>query len=373
MIPVAKPLIDQEEIDAAVAVLKSGMYSSGEEVKQFEKEFSVYNGVKYSVSCNSGTAAIHMALLALGVGPGDEVIVPSVSFFATVSPIMMVGAEPVFCEVSQRGLMEAKNFGGLITEKTKAIIPVHLHGHPCNMDEIMAVAKKYNLYVVEDCAQAHGAKFKDQKVGSFGDVGCFSFFATKNITTIEGGMITTNNEYIAEQCNMYRSHGMIDRDTHSVLGYNYRMNELSGAIGRVQLKKLDRFNEIRRQNSSMIYNGLFNNEELVPRDAHHFKWLQHKKDEKDCYNVYFWCPIFAGSTHAMNDFKTFLRKEKVGFRCRYTSPMYEQPIFKNKYAHIDYTNARNFCGSVIGLPNHQGMSTDDITHLVSILLKYFKV
>ena len=355
MIHVARPNIDDQEVNAAIEVLKSGNYTSGSINGKFEEEFAKYCDTDFAASCNSGTAAIHMVLLALGIGPGDEVIVPSISFFATVSPILMVGAEPVFCDVELYGNMSANSAETYITEKTKAIIPVHLHGRPCNMTEIMQLARRYNLFVIEDCAQAHGAEFQNRKVGSFGDAGCFSFFATKNMTTIEGGMVTTNNPRIDEMCRLYRSHGMINRDEHAVLGYNYRLNELSAAIGRIQLKKLDDFNKKRRENSLTIYN-------MVKKESLKFPRVQ------PIYNhVYFWCPVYTEAAWVMDMLKSHLKRNGIGFRSRYSVPMYKQPIFKNKYYNVKNRVAETFCKNVIGMPNHPGITKDELDKVISVM------
>lgn len=358
MIDVARPMIDEEEINAAIDVLKSGHYTSGKINEEFEKEFATYTDSEYAVSCNSGTAALHMALLAFGIGSGDEVIVPSISFFATASAVLMVNAEPVFCEVNEYGLMTAEAVENCITEKTKAIIPVHLYGFPCDMDSIMGVAERYNLYVIEDCAQAHGAIYKGQKVGSIGDAGCFSFFATKNMTTIEGGMVTTFNRGISDKCRLYRSHGMINRDEHVLLGYNYRMNELSAAIGRIQLRKLNDFNRKRWENSIYIYNRLSNIQKNI---------ISFPKVPSSCYSVYFWCPVYTNQAFIMDKLKSRLKKEEIGFRCRYNVPMYKQPIFRNKYKNVNNPVAESFCRNVIGLPNYPGLTKEELNRVAEVL------
>jgi dTDP-4-amino-4,6-dideoxygalactose transaminase len=351
-------MINNEEINEAIKVLKSGNYTSGEINKKFEEEFAEYIDCAYAVSCNSGTAALHMALLAIGIGPGDEVIVPSISFFATVSPVMMVGAEPSFCDVNSHGLMAASKIEECITEKTKAIIPVRLHGMPCDMDSIMDLAEKYDLYVIEDCAQAHGAMYKGQRVGNIGDVGCFSFFATKNMTTIEGGMVTTYNKKISDKCKLYRSHGMVDRDNHAVLGYNYRMSELNAAIGRVQLRRLDSFNLKRKENSIYIYNRLSKIDSMVLKFPLVPSYINH---------VYFWCPVYTTTDHVMDNLKKRLTENGIGFRCRYSLPMYKQPIFKNKYKHITHPTAEKFCKTVIGLPNYPGLNEDELNDICGVM------
>ena len=243
-IKVAEPLVGEEEVNAVREVLLSGMYVSGKKVKEFEEKFAEYIGTKYAIATSSGTAALHISLACLDIGPGDEVIVPPMTFFATIEAVLYQNAIPIFADVDENYCMDPKSIENVITNRTKAIIPVHLFGYSANMKRIMEIARKYDLYVIEDCAQAHGTEYYGKKVGSIGHIGAFSFFATKNMTTGEGGMITTNDEEVAKKAKMIRSHGMIDRDNHIMLGYNYRMTEMEAAFGLVQLSKLDQLNEI---------------------------------------------------------------------------------------------------------------------------------
>lgn len=363
MIYVAKPYIDEEEIEAVVEVLKSGLYTSGRRVEDFERAFGDYIGSKYAVACNSGTAALHMSLLAL-YGNREyrepiEIIVPPMTFFATISAVVMAGCEPVFVDVKKDCNIDEKYIEEAITPNTKGIIPVHFFGKPCNMDAIIKIAKKYNLDVIEDCAQAHGATIGRKKVGSFGACGCFSFFATKNMTTIEGGIITTDRKDIYEKAKLLRSHGMTDRDTHSMIGYNYRMNEVSAAIGLAQLRKLDMLNEKRIANSEYLFENIekhkiagFNiDRKIVPG------------------HVYFWYPVGV-EWNLSDDFKDYLKRNGIGFRHRYTKPLYKQPAFRGKYNHLNLHCAENLSGNVIGLPNHPGMTKDELDKVIEVVNNY---
>ena len=209
-------------------------------MKEFEEQFAAYIGTKYAVAVSNGTSALFLALETLGVGPGDEVIVPPMTFFATVSSVLYLRATPVFADIDPDDLcLSPQSVESRITSKTKAIIPVHLFGASAKMDPLLAISQKHNIPLLEDCAQAHGTEYKGKKVGSMGKAGAFSFFATKHMTTGEGGMITTNDPEIAEQCRIIRSHGMKGRDDHVRLGFNNRMTEIEAAMGLVQLKKLD--------------------------------------------------------------------------------------------------------------------------------------
>lgn len=262
------PCFEEDEINAASNVLKSGRvnYWTGEECKAFEKEFSAYSDTKYAISLANGTLALELALLACGIGSGDEVITTCRTFLASASSIVKVGAIPVIADVDLNTQnISSETIKPMISKKTKAIICVHLAGYPCDMDDIMNLAIENNLYVIEDCAQAHGAMYKEKKVGSIGHIGCFSFCQDKIITTGgEGGMVVTNEEILWRKMWAYKDHGK-DFDTvfkkkhlagfrwlHQSFGSNYRMTEMQAAIGRLQLSKLEKWNSIRTINSEIL-------------------------------------------------------------------------------------------------------------------------
>ena len=251
MIPVAEPCLGEEEVNKVIEAVRSGWISSkGEFVEEFEEKFSRYCGVRYGVATANGTVALHLALKALGIKKGDEVIVPTLTFVATANAVTYCNAKPVFVDSHpEYWCMNPEKIEEKITKDTKAIIVVHLYGHPCDMNWIKDIAEDYNLYLIEDCAEAHGAEYKGKKVGSFGDVACFSFYANKIITTGEGGMCITDNEKLAEKMKILRDHGMSPKRKywHEVIGFNYRMTNLQAAIGVAQLKKLDKFIEKKRQ------------------------------------------------------------------------------------------------------------------------------
>jgi len=251
MIPVAEPCLGEEELKNVIEAVKSGWISSkGKFIEEFEEKFARYCGRKYGVATSNGTVALHLALKALGIGKGDEVIVPTLTFVATANAVTYCNAKPVFIDSHpEYWCINPDKIEEKITPRTKAIIPVHLYGHPCDMDLIMEIAEDHNLYVIEDAAEAHGAEYKGEKVGSFGDISCFSFYGNKIITTGEGGMCLTNNEELAEKMRILRDHGMNPnrRYWYDEIGFNYRMTNLQAAIGVAQLKKLDEFVEKKRQ------------------------------------------------------------------------------------------------------------------------------
>jgi perosamine synthetase len=247
--------ISEEEKKAVLEVLESQLLSSlaGKVVETFEKEFAEYIGVKHAIAVNSGTAALHIAIASLDIGPGDEIIVPPFTFIATASSIIHNNAIPIFADIDNKTYtLDPESVEKNITNKTKAIIPVHLAGVTANMDLLLEIANDHNLFIIEDACQSHGAKYKGKKVGSMGELGTFSFYPSKNMTTGEGGMVTTNSNKLARQCRLLRHHGEPYWYTYNRLGWNYRMTEIQGAIGRVQLKKLDEYVKIRNANAQYL-------------------------------------------------------------------------------------------------------------------------
>jgi len=247
--------ISEEEQQEVLKVLKSQMLTllHGEFVSKFEKEFARYIGVKHAIAVNTGTAALHIAIAALNIGPGDEVIVPPFTFIASASSILHNNAIPIFADIDDKSYtLDPNSVREKITEKTKAIIPVHLAGIGADMSELMDIGSDNGIHVIEDAAQSIGTRCYKKKVGSIGHLGCFSFYPSKNMTTGEGGMITTNDDELAEQCRLLRHHGEPEWYVYNRLGYNYRMTEIQGAIGRVQLKKIDSFISMRNKNAKYL-------------------------------------------------------------------------------------------------------------------------
>jgi len=242
-IPVAEPDIGKEELENVIEAVKSGWVSSkGAFIEEFERGFSSYVGMKYGVTTSNGTAALHLALTALGIGNGDKVLVPTLTFVAVANAVKYTGANPIFIDSHPKyWCIDPSKIKDKVDSQTKAIIAVHLYGHSCDMDEIIRIAEEYNLYLIEDCAEAHGAEYKGRKVGSFGTISCFSFYGNKIITTGEGGMCLTANEDLANRMRILRDHGMTpDRKYwHDIIGFNYRMTNLQAALGVAQLRKID--------------------------------------------------------------------------------------------------------------------------------------
>ncbi|MFM7008641.1 MAG: DegT/DnrJ/EryC1/StrS family aminotransferase [Betaproteobacteria bacterium] len=253
--PVSRPTLFGNELLYVTEAVQSGWISSlGPFVTRLEAEFAAFCGTEHGIAVSNGTVALHLALVAAGVGKGDEVIVPDLSFIATANSVLMAGAEPIFCDVDPVTLcMSPEAAEASITPRTKAIMPVHLYGHPAEMGALMTIAEQHGLVVIEDAAEAHGAKLNDKRVGGLGHCGAFSFYGNKNMTTGEGGMIVTNDSELAERCRRLRDHAMAPgrRYWHEEMGYNYRMTNMQAAIGCAQFEQLEGFLDKRRE----LFNG----------------------------------------------------------------------------------------------------------------------
>lgn len=374
MIKVAIPTTGKEEYKALKSVIFSGKFVSGKLVNLFEKEYSKFIGTKYAVALNSGTAALHASLSSLGLKKGDEVIVPAISFVSSATAILHQGCVPIFCDVDINNYcMCPKSFKEKITKKTKAVIPVHFGGSSCNMLEIKKIAKKNKIKIIEDCAQAHGTKFNNIKVGAFGHVSCFSFYATKHMTTGEGGILCTNDKKIYDYCKSFRNHGMINRDTHARLGYNYRMSELNASIGRVQLKKLNKMNNRRVKNSIYLLNNL-------KKLKSHNTWFKTQDKIMNIYHTYFWCPIRILSDRiTLEQVKNKLNLKGIEIRSRYKYPLYKQKVFQQlnlknsqNYKKLYLKNAEALSGKIFGLPNHYKLSKKNLDYIIKTFGNLFE-
>ncbi len=374
MIKVAIPITGYNEFKSLKKIVLSGKFVSGENVEIFEKNYAKFIGTKYAVAVNSGTAALHASLASLGLKKGDEIIVPAISFVSSATAILHQGCIPIFCDVNlENYCMCPISLEKSITKKTKAIIPVHFAGSSCEMNKITKIAKKYKLKIIEDCAQAHGTKYLGKKVGTFGEISCFSFYATKHMTTGEGGILCTDNKKIHDFCKSFRNHGMKDRDTHFQLGYNYRMSELNAAIGRVQLKKLNKINKQRVKNSLYILRNL-------KKQKNKNKWFEIQEPIKQIYHTYFWCPIrILSKKITIDQVKTKLKKQGIEIRSRYKFPLYRQQVFQSyvskrnqNYKNLKLINAEKLSGKIFGLPNHYKLKKKDLDHVIKTVGNLFE-
>lgn len=307
----------KEEIDEAIQrVLSSGWFILGQEVSAFEEEFAAYVGVDYGVGVGSGTEALHLALLACGVGPGDEVLTVSHTAVATISAIDLTGARPVFVDVDPQSFtMEPSQVEDRISPATKVILPVHLYGQVAHMRPILAMARRHGLKVLEDAAQAHGAEYEGRKAGSLGDVACFSFYPTKNLGAYgDGGMVTTNDPALAQRVSLLRQYGWAERYVSSTRGVNSRLDELQAAILRVKLRKLDQWTAVRRENAA-LYGRLLNDAAVATPVEMEYG--------KHCYHLYV---IRCGDRDAL---LRFLRERGVGAIVHYPVPVHLQDAYQD--------------------------------------------
>jgi perosamine synthetase len=353
-IPVARPAIGQDEISAVTAVLESGMLASGERVAEFEKKFADYCGTTHAVAINNGTAALHAALLAADIGVGDEVIVPSFSFIATASAVSMTGAKPIFVDVNEQTFgIDPAQVEGSVTPKTKAVIGVHLFGQPFDVPGIQQVCESHNLTLIEDAAQAHGAMYNGEKTGGFGQFGCFSFYATKNMTTGEGGMVTTSDKAYNERLRLLINHGQSEKYLHTRLGYNYRMTDVAAAIGLVQLKKLEKFNMRRRKNAEYY-------------DTHiSVKGLVTPAVAQGMHHVYHQYVIRLTDEFPMKraDFMEYLKVKGIGTAVHYPIPIHHQPVYARANEPNTCPISTSLASSVLSIPVHPLLDQKELAYI----------
>jgi perosamine synthetase len=350
MIPAAKPLIGAEERAAVDRVLQSGMLAQGPEVAAFESEFSAIVAGRHCVAVNSGTSGLHMALVAVGMKPGDEVIVPSFTFAATANAVALTGATPIFVDIDSRTFnIDPAAIEAAITPRTRAIQPVHLYGQPASMKEIMAIAARHNLLVVEDAAQAHLASLDGTPVGAFGITGVFSFYPTKNMTSGEGGMISTASDEIARQCRLLRNQGMERRYANEIVGFNTRMTDIHAAIGRVQLTKLAGWTAQRRSNAKFLDENLKG--VVVPYVA------------PGAFHVYHQYTIRIVG-HDRDAFAAEMTKQGVGNGVYYPVPVHQLPSFGLTFDLPETTRAGK---EVLSIPVHPALSQEDLEKVVSVI------
>ncbi len=342
MIPIARPDIGQEEIDAVTEVLRSGMIAQGRKVKELEDRWAEYVGVKHAIAVGNGTLALMAIFSGIGLEPGDEVITVSHTFAATANAILSTGATPVFVDIEpDTYVIDAKKIERAITPRTRAICPVHLFGLVADMDMIRAIADRHGLVVVEDACQAHGATFRDRVAGSFGH-GAFSLYATKNMTTAEGGLITTNDDALADWLRLYRNQGMRARYQFEMLGYNYRMTDIAAAIGLVQLDKLPA-NTVRRQEIAAKYDGAFGELPIglpVTPDGRTHVFHQYTID------------VGGARDAIVND----LRESGVGADIYYPIPVHRQSYIMERGLHADLPVTDEAAAHTLALPMSPALS-----------------
>lgn len=351
MIPISKPFIGDEEKKLVMEVLESGMLAQGPKVAALEKRFADVCGVQHAIATSSGTSALHIAMLAHEIGPGDEVITTPFTFIASANSVLFTGAKPVFVDVEEDSFnIDPALIEAAITLKTKAILPVHLYGYVCDMGAIQAIADKHKLVIIEDACQAIGATYQGKVAGSFG-TGTFSLYATKNIMSGEGGMITTNDDHIAEQCKLLRSHGMRVRYYHDMLGYNFRMSDLHAAIGLAQIDRLEVFTDKRK------YNARYLNE--------HIKTVITPKVKEGYGHVWHQYTIRIDGARDRDAALKQLNEAGIGTGIFYPVPVHQQSYMKDLLGSYHLPVAERLAQEVISLPVHPQLSQVDLDTIVT--------
>jgi dTDP-4-amino-4,6-dideoxygalactose transaminase len=350
MIPISKPQFGDEELSLLREVLDSGIVAQGPKVAKLEAEFAQMVGTEFAVATSSGTTALHVALLAHNIGPGDEVITSPFTFIASANSVLYTGASPRFVDIRPDTFnIDPDLIEQAITPRTRAIMPVHLYGLMADMDRILDIARRHDLVVIEDAAQAHGATFKGRKAGSFG-TGCFSLYATKNMTSAEGGMITTNDPEIADKARLLRAHGSRVRYYHDLLGYNFRMTDLHAAVGLAQLHKLDNSNEKRRRNAEFFNQHI--RRVVTPCEPEGYQHVWHQ------YTIRL---IDGDRDQAVEK----LKNADVGTGVFYPLPVYQQKIYRER-GYTDHLPVTEMvCQQVISLPVHAALTPADLETIVA--------
>lgn len=354
MINIARPMIGEEEKAAVMAVLESGQLAQGSVVADFERAFADYCGVKHAIATSNGTTALHVAMLAHEIGPGDEVITSPFTFIASANSVLYTGARPVFVDIDPASFnINVDMLEEAITPRTKAIMPVHLFGNISEMSRIMEIAQRHGLAVIEDAAQAHGAEEGGKKAGSWA-TGCFSFYPTKNITTGEGGIVTTNDDEIADRARLVRSHGMRKRYYHEMMGFNFRMTNIHAAIGMAQMPKLECFNEQRIANAAYLSANLPQDKVQVPTLRPGTRHVFHQ------YTVRVLPPYDRDTVREQ------LAASGVGSEVYYPVPVHKQQVYLDMgYGGQSFPEAEKAAAQVLSLPVHPGLSQDDLDTIVA--------
>jgi len=351
-IPVARPELGDEEIAAVSDVLRSGMIACGPVVAEFEERFREVAGTEHAVATGSGTAALHAALHAAGIGPGDEVIVPSFTFIATASAVCMCNARPVFADVDGvTYTIDPEDLCRRITERTRAVIGVHLFGHPCDTRSLSEICEDHGLIFIEDAAQAHGATDHRRPAGSIGDLGCFSFYPTKNMTTGEGGMVTTDDAELARRVRRFINHGQEEKYLHLEIGYNYRMTDIAAAIGLVQLGRLPGATEARIRNARRYIKNLGETPLILPREAPGVRHVYHQ----------FAVLVPPEAPVSRLELINHLADRGIGTAIHYPVPLHRQPVFAGTATECPVSD--RLAAQILSLPVHPGVTVGDVDYI----------
>ncbi|MCC6865875.1 MAG: DegT/DnrJ/EryC1/StrS family aminotransferase [Ignavibacteria bacterium] len=347
----------KDEIDSAIKnVIDSSLFIQGPAVKEFENNVQNYLGAKHAIGCASGTDALQIAMMAANIKPGDEIITTPFTFVATTETIALLGAAPVYVDINPDTFnIDTSKIEEKITPKTKAIIPVHLYGQPCDMDQIMEISQKYNLYVIEDAAQAMGSLYKGQKVCTIGDMGCISYYPSKNLGAFgDAGMITTNNDELAEKIRMITAHGSKRKYYHEILGINSRLDSIQAALLNVKLKYLDSYSDA-RFDAAMKYNEKFKN---------YFKTPYILPDVKHIFHQY---SIRVKNRDKMIE---FLKQNGIPSMIYYPVPLHLQKAYKYSYKQGDFPVSEEIANDIISLPMHTELDNEQIDYISSKVIEF---
>jgi perosamine synthetase len=364
VIPINMPKIGEEEAQAVLEVIRKGPLTNalgaGPKVLEFEKNYAKFAGVKHAVAVNTGTAALHAALSAVGVKQGDEVILPSFTFVATAEAIVLAGAKPVFADIDAATYdISPSAVEQAVTKKTKAILPVDLYGFSADMKPLREIATKHDLGLVEDAAQAHGATYDGKPAGTFADAACWSLYASKNMTTGEGGVVTTDNDQIAETLRMIRTHGEKAKYASLMLGNNYRMSEIQAAIGIVQLQKLPSFVAKRRQNAEQLTKVLEKSSRLIlPYET---------KDRQHSWYLYT-ARLNDGTETERNKLLEELKKKEIGAEAYYVNPVHQMPFYRENFGSAKLPETEKASKQVFSLPIHPSATEEQIGYIGKTVL-----
>jgi len=356
-IPLSRVFLNEEVRDAALRALNSGSYILGKESEAFESELADYIGTKHAVLCSSWTAGGFLLHRAMGLKVGDEILVPSHTAFPSIEPMIHFGAKPVFIDIDETCCLDVELLEASITPRTVGILPVHLYGHPANLDRVLEIAQKHDLWVIEDCAQAHGARFKAQRVGSIGVAGAFSFFPSKNLTVMgDGGCITTNDTALADDLGMLRNHGRKSKYIHEVVGYNLRFNEIQAAIGRVELRNIDKLNEHRRH--------------VAARYSKRLHGIVKTPPEKEwAYAVYH---MYVIRTERRDDLAKHLQSKGIGTGIHYPVANHQQPAITKLYSDLPkLPKTEEAVKQILSLPIYGELPLEDVDYVCDAILEFF--
>jgi len=354
MIPIAKPSLGDDEALAAAVIIRSGMLTSGEEVTKFEDEFAKFIGTKHGVATNSGTTALHAALLAAGITAGDEVIIPAFTFIATATSVNMCNGAPVIGDVDDTFYcLDPETVLEQITPKTRAIVPVHLFGQPCDVNALMQICEDHNLILIEDCAQAHGAIYNGDMVGTFGHSGCFSFYPTKNMTTGEGGMVTTDDDKYAEHVRHLINHGQASKYCHTEIGFNYRLTDIGASIGRIQLQKLPELNRMRQTNAA-FYQKHINREGIICPTI-----------RPGCEHVFhqYAIRVLPDCDLSRDHLIQTLSRAGISTAIHYPTPLHKQPVYQGVIKGSNAPVSIRLASEILSIPVWPGLLPEDLAYI----------